>query len=338
ILFYKKKPEISFGILFYFIGISFYLHLFRTLSDTMADRFLFTPSLGLCIVLVFVLLRLFKIDVHKTDVMALFKNKKLSVTNHQFQNWFKYVFVSILVLFSLKTISRNKVWKNNYTLIATDMPHLENCARAHNYMADELKRKLSQNFDKKLEDNMIHHYLRSIEISKESYYAYLGLGMYYNQSKNYEQSIQHFKNMLVLFPKAADPYYYLGEAYLNKNEAGFAIVELEKSLELAPEVLITYLSLSTAYAKAQNFDKAIQLINTAKSKFGESAKIYENLGNIYFEKNDMEQSNRNMFETLRFGVDAQLVYKIVIGRLQYKKLDSLAAFYYKDGLKKGIFR
>ncbi len=337
IYYYKKKPEISFGLCFYFIGISFYLHVFRTLADTMADRFLFTPSLGMSIALVFALLRLFKIDIGKNDVHALFQNKKQNISNHALHTSFKYLFIAVFVLLSLKTISRNKVWKNTYTLISTDMPHLEKCARAHNYMADELKNKLSQNFEKKTEIDMIEHYLKSIEISNESYYAYLGLGRYYLQIKKYDESIVQFKKMIELFPNAADPLYYMGDAYLNKNEANKAIPLLEKSLQLAPEVLITYLTLSTAYAKTQNFEKAIQTNNMAKSKFGESAKIYETYASIYFEKNDLNLSSQSMLETIRFGADAQLVYKIIIGRLQFKKQDSLAAFFYNDGRKKGIF-
>ncbi|MBW7936367.1 MAG: hypothetical protein H3C71_04285 [Flavobacteriales bacterium] len=48
----KHYPELRFGGLMFLASLSIYLHIIRKLSDTMADRFMFLPSLGLCIFLV----------------------------------------------------------------------------------------------------------------------------------------------------------------------------------------------------------------------------------------------------------------------------------------------
>ena len=109
-------------------------------------------------------------------------------------------------------------------------------------------------------------------------------------------------------------------------------------MKLAPEVFTTYFTLSMAYSRKGEFDKAIALISSAEKKFSPSSRTYEALGVIYFDKGDMEQSTKNTLETIRYGADPQLVYKIVIGRYQYKKQDSLATLYYREAYAKGIFK
>lgn len=332
VLAFKKNKEITFGIWLYFITISIYTHLFRTLADTMADRFLFTPSIGLCILTIYGLAWIFKLTIATFKTENFLKNSQTSVQR------FKYTLLIIGILFSYKTFTRNKAWKNNYTLTSTDMPALDNCARAHNYYADNLKNKLITNFTPEVEAKMIHHYRRSIQISKESYYAYLGLATHYNFTKRYIESIALLDTMLSIYPNAADPHYYIGVAYLNVGKTEKAIHHLNISLNLAPQVLNTYYDLSLAYSKNKNFQKALSTIQLAKQKFSESSYIYEALAFIYFDADSVVKSAKYSREMLRFGVDHKSVYRVMIGRLQFKKQDSLAAAYYREAINLGIFK
>lgn len=332
ILKFKKYPEISYGILFYFISIFIYTHLLRALADTMADRFLFTPSLGLAIVTVFLLQLLFKVDF-KTAALPGW----LSLKNRQ-SNVLKFGVLVVLVLLGIKTLIRNGDWKSNETLMSHDMPYLENCSRAHQYYADILRDKLPASYNASAEASMIAHYTRSFEISDEAYYARLGLGRYYCSIKNYAAGIAVLEKLVSLFPEQADPNFYLGEALFHTGRYKEAIVYLYKSRELAPAILSTYYFLALAYSKDGATAKAVSTIGEARQKFGESGLIYDALGNIYFDAGDMDQSTRLTFEQLRFGEDPQKVYGIVIGRYQFKKNDKAAAFYYEQALSKGIFK
>lgn len=333
---FKKYPQISYGILFYLISISIYTHLFRTLSDTMADRFLFTPSLGLCLATVCSLAVVFKINLQQENLHTFINTK--GGKNSGNTNIAKYVLVLMLVLLAGKTFTRNKVWKNDATLVLHDMPYLENCARAHNYYADQLKIKLRNNFDAQTEANMIAHYRKSFGITHEAYYAYLGLSTYYSGAKRYNEALALLDTMLQLFPGQADPHFYSGEVLYNTGEFSQAINHLTTSLKLAPEVLSTYFTLAQAYARVKEFDKALETITIARNKFGDSSQILEALSLIYFEKGDLELSTKNSLEMIKYGADAQLVYKIVIGRYQYKKQDSLANVYYQQARSLGLLK
>lgn len=330
---FKKNKVLSFAIIFYLISISIYTHLLRTLADTMADRFLFTPSIGLCLILCLIIAKIFKINFKKLSVDDLIR------TNPRIKSrGFQITMSIILIAFVLKTVARNKVWKNDESLISNDMPHLENCARAHNYYADVLQKKLASNYDVKTETLMIEHYLKSIAISNASYYSYVGLGNYYKKIKKYNLAISLFDSMCQIYPNQADPHYYLGDSYLQINEPIKALGHLKKSLALAPNVPSTYFSLGLTYSKLGEFEKAISTIKMAISKFGESSNFSEALGIIYFEKGDLEKSTQNTLQLIKYGVDAQTIYKIIIGRYQFNKQDSMAALIYKDAVAKGVFR
>ncbi len=335
IIYRKKYKEISYGILFYFFTIFIYTHLLRTLADTMADRFMFVPSLGLIIAFVFTISRLFKVNLETIEIKNLLSLKTKIPGN---VTKLKYLFLVIIVVLSMVTYSRNKVWKNNETLISHDMPSLENCARAHNYYADILKTKLSTSFDANKETEMISHYKKSIAISNESYYSFLGLGTYYIGSKKYTEALSVFSDMIKKFPDQADPNFYLGQALYYTGNYKDAKGYLGKSLILAPEVSNTYYFLGLTLSKTSEFDKALSIINEEKQKFGESAYVYDALGTIYFEKNDLDLSTKATFELLRFGADPKTIYGTVIGRYQTKKLDKPAAYYYTMALEKGVFQ
>ncbi|PBQ30972.1 hypothetical protein CNR22_04035 [Sphingobacteriaceae bacterium] len=330
----KKQAEISYGIFFFFISIGMYTHIFITLADTMADRFMFTPSLGLAIITVFALARFLKSDlkIATTETVLTWKSPSRNAT-------MLYVVVAITLALSLKTFMRNKVWKNDETLASADMPYLENSARANQYYGDILRRKLTAGYDPAVEADMIAHYRKSYQIAgKESYYARLSLASYLLGVKRQEEGIALLDTLTVLFPAQADPAFYLGQAYLQKGDPRKAIVELERSIQLAPEAQSSYAVLALAYSNNHEYEKALAIVNRSRQKFGESAGTYEALGNIYFEQGNMVQSTQAMLEMLRHGADAQKVYGTIIGRYQLKKQDSQANFYYRQALEKGIFK
>lgn len=331
----KKNKQISLGILFYFISISIYTHVLRAIADTMADRFMFVPSLGLIIAIVFGLTKVLKINLVTLKIEAFLNFSKTIQLN---ETRLKYCLISVIAALSIATFNRNKVWKNDETLISHDMPKLEKCARAHNYYANILKSKLYKSFNPTTEQEMISHYKKSIQISNESYYSYIGLGSYYIDTKKYSEALAIFTEMIKKYPYQADPNFYIGKSYYYVKDYAQSIKYLKKSLDLAPEVSNTYFYLALSLSGNGEYEDAISITNKNKQKFGESASIYEALGYIYFDKGDLDQSTKYNFEMLKFGANEEAVYGKVIGQYQLKKMEAQASFYYKQGVNKGLFR
>lgn len=324
----QKRPELLYTLIFYFLSISVYLHIAKTLADTMADRFYFVPSLGITLFILFLSDLLLKKSIKDLKVENIYKSKSHSLL--------KYSFVSVLSILCLLTFSRNKAWKNNETLITNDMPALENCARAHQYYADILQDKLTKAFDPALEEKMIHHYRRSIQISDASYYSYLKLSMYFNKSKRINESIQLLDTMMVKFPKQADVYFTLGEAYYIKQNYAKAIQLLKESENLAPNVAITYHYLGLAQSKNKEFNEALKTINTCEEKFGVSANTSDIKSEIFYDSGDVNKSTETLLLMLNYGSDPAAIYKKIIGRYQLLKMDAEAKHYYDIARSKGI--
>ena len=66
----KRKTFVSFGILFFFITISMTSNLIILIGATMADRFLYVPSLGFSIILAYAWFRLLHVPVDATPALG----------------------------------------------------------------------------------------------------------------------------------------------------------------------------------------------------------------------------------------------------------------------------
>ncbi len=116
----KERKPVALAILFFFGTISLVSNIFFLIEATMAERFLYTPSLGFCLAILLVLSSKFKekkntIELTSTDIRD---NKTIVVA-----------FAFVLVLFGVKTIARNGDWKNNLTLLAADVKSNPESAR-----------------------------------------------------------------------------------------------------------------------------------------------------------------------------------------------------------------
>lgn len=334
---FKKFPIISYGILLFFFTISVYLHVARTLADTRADRFVFFASIGLCIVLIGVLVKLLKLDLSATEKshdLPLLKALKEFKMSH------KVIFASVLLLFSIVTFSRNTVWKDDFTLVENDMERLEDSPRPHYYFATNLLLDIQQNgrTDEK-EELMIHHYRRSMELSDSIYYGRIELGGYLCDQGRIEEGTAVFKETVELFPTASDPRHYLGKALVQLEKYEESIEHLEKSIEYAPNIGDSYYLLAISYAKTGKGKKGIELINKGFEKFPEAKQsLYEALGHVYFEMNDMEKSTENTLKMIEHGGDPYRVYATIIGRYQAKGDDESAGKYYQSAIQQGIMQ
>ena len=129
-----KKDKLGYGILFYYISFSVVSQLFFTVGTNMNERFIYMPSFGFAIVIGILLYRL------SNKIPAQGKNVALGIL------------VLVLALGSLRTISRNTDWKNDFTLFRHDVKVSTNSAKLNmayggvlidsaNHLADTTLRK-----------------------------------------------------------------------------------------------------------------------------------------------------------------------------------------------------
>ena len=94
----RKKTLPAYAILFYFIAFSIVSNLFFTVGILMNERFVYMPSIGYCLLIAWLL-------SDKLKLSGRIMTSTLTV---------------ILLLYSVQTISRNRDWEDDVTLVLSD--------------------------------------------------------------------------------------------------------------------------------------------------------------------------------------------------------------------------
>ena len=274
----KERHIISYGILFYLMTISMYSNIVKKAMGIVADRFMYVPSLGFAIIIIYFLFKLYKIDI---------KGKKVP----KIPSSLKIIFIAILIPFTFKTMSRNTDWKDNLTLYKQDADANPKSFIATKGYANELIRTMKRDKTlknrKELTDIAITYYNRSIDIYPGHPDPWRNLGKIYLQQKEYEKSIYHFKKAIEITPdKFSYNYYNVGLAYTKLNKNLTAIPYFEKALEIYPEDR-GYVSMANAQINLENFkvaaeyaDKALELNSSFSPAYFVKGFCAQQLGEI----------------------------------------------------------
>lgn len=237
--FYKKKPAITCGILFYFVTISIVSNIIIIIGTQMAERLLYMPSVGILLFLTILPFLFYNKDFTKINLLEIPKSIKI-------------IFIGAIVLFSVKTISRNADWKDNITLFTKSLKTSPNSTRVHFTIGNEY---LSMAMDEK-------------NTNKKNEY--------------FDKSISHLKRAIYIYPKYKEAWFFLGNAYFNKKDIINAKIMYRKSLELNPKNLKALNLLGVISSMQDNNDLAEKLFLKAKSIDVNNADSYANLGYLHY--------------------------------------------------------
>jgi hypothetical protein len=128
----RQKSIFSFCVLWFFITISIVSSIFIMSSNAYADRFLYTPSLSVCLAAAFGLYQLASVSRHKLFNPSASGGRKLFAV---------FALFCIVAAASFKIISYVPVWKNDQVLFAYNVRVNPESARMHfNYGGDMANR------------------------------------------------------------------------------------------------------------------------------------------------------------------------------------------------------
>ena len=147
---YLKKYNLylSFGLIFFLITLLPVMNIIP-IGHLMAERFLYLSNIGFCLFL--------------TNLILLIKNSNIR----------KYIFLIILIFFSLLTYNRNKVWSNDESLWKATIKNSSNSYRAYNGLG--LIYYNTGEYDKAEE-----LFKKAIELEEFYENAYINLGLTYS--------------------------------------------------------------------------------------------------------------------------------------------------------------
>lgn len=274
--YFHKNKVISFGILFFLISLSIVSNIVFPIGTNMSERFIFMPSAG------FVL------------VVAYFFDKWYSR--------FKPMTISLLVLIvlamSFKTISRNAVWKNDFTLFTTDVKTSSNSAKVLNAaggsLIDQAIKEENNYLKTKYLQDATAYLVKALEIHPKYNNAYLLLGNAYFYQKKYDDAIGIYtklteiapgyqegsKNLALTYREAGR---YFGE---EKGDLAASLKYLGQAILMLPEDYETNRLYGIANAISGNLELALSHFRKCTELDPDNAGAYVNLGNTYFNMGD----------------------------------------------------
>lgn len=343
--FFRKHPILTFGIGYYFITLSIYTHIARPLSDAMADRFMFSPSLGLGLVLVYGLMLAFRIPVNKGESgkesgKQKGKGKKNALDQGEAQRHlgFGVLMTALILTFAGLTFQRNKAWKDNLTLFTNDIPNLEDCARCNFHYAEALTGIYEQSSEKpRLQQEIIRHFKRAIEITPKAYNSYISLGRAYYVFGMFAEGDALLEEAVENYPEQGRPFFHLGYGKFAQQKWKEAVPPLEKTVELTPKRSEGHFYLAWAHFNGDNHSRGIEVMEKAARDFPAELSLHESLSDMYMTEKDSANGFRALYGALEQAPTHRGIYEKLIGRYNEWGDTTTAMQVYRDAQGKGIF-
>ncbi len=268
--FFQGKIE-GFGILFYLVTLFIVSNIIFAVGTNMAERFVFMPSVGFCLVI-------------GSLLTTFLKEKPIFILP---------IAAIIAVLFGLKTFVRNFDWKDDYTLFTNDVNISENSTKvqcsAGGQMMERAVKENPKNPDTAVLQKAIQHLKKSIELHPLNKNAYLLLGNGYFYLKNFDKSLETYQKTLQIAPGFKDAQNNLartcreaGQYYGQVKQDGKKCVEfLEKALIFQPNDFETVRLLGVAHGNFGNPQKAFEYFQRAVDLQPNNAQAIYDLGSAF---------------------------------------------------------
>lgn len=296
----RKKDPVSYGIWFYLLTLSIVSNIVFPVGTNMAERLLYMPSVGFCLVISLLLQR-------------LFFSKKLTTFKQLYPAF--GVLLVISLLFSAKTITRNPAWTNNYTLFTTDINTSPNSAKLRNAVGGELIAQAAKEQNEARRQAMLNeaagHLREAVKIHPTYKNAYLLLGNCYNYLQQFDQSIAYYQKALALDPDYQEAMNNLAITYAQagryygeqKGDLAKAIGYLQQGYQLKPDDYETVRLLGVAYGISGNVQKAIEFFEKGTQLQPNNAGAWYDLGTAYHNAGNPEKGNEYIQKALAIEPD-----------------------------------
>lgn len=276
--------------------------------EMVAEHFLYLPSVGVCL------------------VIAWLVEQGLAVRRYAAPT--SVAFTVALLLLGVRTVVRNRDWKDNLALWTATVRTAPRSVRVRTNLASSLKAK------EQFEEALIH-YQAANEILPDSPRGYIGMGDVYRLMGRFDLAVERFEKALELHSSSiaarvgltrtyADmglqdkalevsrqvpevqlredrSYRRMGDIYRGAGLYAPAVEAYRKALELSPYDFRLHSSLGMAYAALGKHEEAAAAFGQALRLNPKSATAHLYLGNYFLQKGRLPEAIRSFQEVLRLA-------------------------------------
>ncbi len=275
IVVFRRKPTISFGILFFFIALLPTSSIIP-LQDVMAEHRLYLPAAGFCLIGGGLLCSLLRVRRNQYS-------RGLAVHS---------VFIVMVLCFSLGTTGRNLVLRNDYELWKDTVKKSPRKARPYNNLGKAY-------FERNFLDQALVEFKEAIRINPNYADAHNNLGAIYVKKNLLDNAIEEFKLALLINPDYADAHHNLGVAYEEKGLTQEAQEEFQKAQRAGHNVVDIYHKMGTINFNRGMLDEAIVQFEKVLKLNPDYALSHYYLGKIWLKKGQIDQAIAEYQETIR---------------------------------------
>jgi len=323
-----KNQLMFIGIILLMINLISISNLFEVLPGIVAERFIFNGSLGYCILAFFLLQYL----INSITYLKLKEGSKnrffLSTHPHPlskrgskmliFTTFLKKeILLACLIIFSLplciKTISRNKIWKDEFTLYSHDIKNVPNSVKANEMLAENYLNKYYKNNNPSLLNSSEFYYLKIYQLTPKYAPCLNNLGTINFIKKDYNKAIDFYKETLKIKDKTIT-HFNLAESYKNVGNINLAKKEYEY-------VLLNNAKIPNIYSHYKQFiiqnnltNLGIKFIEERLLKTSQNINNYLLLIDLYNEKK--EYASMLKYLEIANKIQPKKEYQIYINKLK----------------------
>ncbi|XP_051911797.1 protein O-mannosyl-transferase TMTC1 isoform X2 [Hippocampus zosterae] len=301
----QKRKEVLMGLLFLVFPFIPASNLFFRVGFVVAERILYMPSMGYCILVVHGLSRLL-------SLVGRFGTTVLSAS-----------MLLLLLLFSWKTVQQNKVWLSREALFSSGIWTLPHNAKVHYNYANFLK-------DSARHQEAIYHYSIALRLYPRHASAMNNLG---TLTQHPEEAERYYRRALDINPQHNRALFNLGNLLKSQGKEREAEVLLKDSVSYGPYFADAYSSLASLYADQKRYTEAHEMYLKGIENCPDSSDLHNNYGVFLVDTGKEELAAVHYQQAIQLK-PAHYVAMVNLGRLlRSSNLNQEAESWYKRALQ-----
>ncbi|XP_061617506.1 protein O-mannosyl-transferase TMTC1 isoform X1 [Phyllopteryx taeniolatus] len=301
----QKSKEVLMGILFLVFPFIPASNLFFRVGFVVAERVLYMPSMGYCILVVHGLSRLFSL-VGRWGTTILSASMLL-----------------LLLLFSWKTVQQNQVWLSREALFSSGIWTLPHNAKVHYNYANFLK-------DSTRHQEAIYHYSIALRLYPRHASALNNLG---TLTHDPEEAERYYRRALDINPQHNRALFNLGNLLKSQGKEKEAEILLHDSINYGPHFADAYSSLASLCADQKRFTEAHEMYLKGIENCPDSSDLHNNFGVFLVDTGKEELAAAHYQQAIQLK-PAHYVAMVNLGRLlRSSNLNKEAESWYKRALQ-----
>jgi len=338
---YNHARHLFFFILWFFVTLAPTMNVIP-IANIMAERYLYLPSVGFCMVLSCILISIWRwvcssISWEKVKV-GRWENGSLNFPTSHLPNLSNSpprrplsVFIPCLILipailYSLSAIKRNKSWRDQLTFWSKTIEASPDSSRAHNNLG-----MIYLQEDKT--DLAILEFQTAIAIESDPEYHH-NLGMAYQKKGRREDALEEYRRVLAVNPNSAITHNNMGNILIDKGHLDEGISKFKEAILLKPNYYDAHFNLGLAYFKKGLLDASMDAFELAIHYEPDHAEAHSCLGTVYANKGHFDKAIMEIEEALRLRPNYPNAYKnLGIIYLNYKKDTQKALYFFNEFLR-----